>query len=137
MVKLTIFTPTYNRKNTLILGYEALCRQTKKEFIWLIIDDGSTDGTSELVHGWMLADNGFEIQYVYKENGGLHTGYNKAIELIETELCVCIDSDDYMPDDAVELILDYWTKNKSDDIAGFIGRDSFIDGKLIDRKSVV
>lgn len=92
MVKLTIFTPTYNRKNTLILGYEALCRQTKKEFIWLIIDDGSTDGTSELVHGWMLADNGFEIQYVYKENGGLHTGYNKAIELIETELCVCIDS---------------------------------------------
>lgn len=110
MVKLTIFTPTYNRKNTLILGYEALCRQTKKEFIWLIIDDGSTDGTSELVHGWMLADNGFEIQYVYKENGGLHTGYNKAIELIETELCVCIDSDDYMPDDAVELILDYWTK---------------------------
>ena len=82
----------------------------------------------------MLADNGFEIQYVYKENGGLHTGYNKAIELIETELCVCIDSDDYMPDDAVELILDYWTKNKSDDIAGFIGRDSFIDGTLIGGK---
>lgn len=134
MVDLTIFTPTFNRENTLVLGYEALKSQTCKDFIWLIIDDGSTDNTSMLVEKWKKIDNGFEIQYVYKENGGLHTGYNKAIELISTELCVCIDSDDYMPDNAVELILNFWLENKSDDIAGFIGRDSYTDGTLIGGK---
>ena len=50
----------------------------------------------------------------YKENGGLHTGYNKAIEMAESELCVCIDSDDYMPDDAIERIIDFWNKNKNE-----------------------
>ena len=75
MEKLTIFTPTYNRKKKLLLGYEALCRQTNKDFIWLIIDDGSTDDTGALVHAWEKKDNGFKIEYVYKENGGLHTGY--------------------------------------------------------------
>lgn len=134
MIKLTVFTPTYNRANTLRLGYEALCRQSNKNFIWLIIDDGSNDNTAEIVQSWQSLDNGFEIQYVYKENGGLHTGYNKAIELVNTELCVCIDSDDFMPDDAVENILDFWAKNKADDIAGFIGRDSYLDGTIIGGK---
>lgn len=131
MKLLTIFTPTYNRKDTLIKGYKALLRQKNKDFIWLIIDDGSSDDTKTVVHEWMNRDNGFEIQYVYKENGGLHTGYNKAIELIKTELCVCIDSDDYMADDAVEIIIDFWTQNKSKDLAGFIARDAYPNGTVI------
>lgn len=131
MKTLTIFTPTFNRRNTLFKGYEALLRQSNKDFIWLIIDDGSTDDTCAVVHEWMNNNNGFEIQYVYKENGGLHTGYNKALELIQTELCVCIDSDDYMADDAVEIILNFWNENKSDDIAGFIARDAYPDRKVI------
>lgn len=128
---LTIFTPTYNRKDTLIKGYEALLRQKNKDFIWLIIDDGSTDDTESVVYDWMNCDNGFEIQYVYKKNGGLHTGYNKALELIQTELCICVDSDDYLADDAVETILKFWTLNKSDDVAGFIARDAYPDGTVI------
>ena len=131
MSRLSIFTPTYNRAHTLVRTYESLCRQTCKDFEWLIVDDGSTDNTRLLVNIWMRNQQDFEIRYVYKENGGLHTAYNKAIELIETELCVCIDSDDYMPDDAVDLILDFWDLNKSDDIAGFIGRDYHVDGHLI------
>ena len=61
---------------------------------------------------------GFKIEYVKKENGGLHTGYNKAIELAQTELMVCVDSDDYMPGQAVEKILDFWKENGSDQYAG-------------------
>ena len=138
---LTVFTPTYNRAYCLHLGYEALKRQTCKDFRWLIIDDGSTDITKVLVTSWQSIDNEFEIEYVYKENGGLHTGYNKAIELMDTELCVCIDSDDYMPDNAVELILSFWGKHGCENYAGLIGQDYLltghsIGGKLPDVKSL-
>ena len=120
---LTVFTPSYNRAHTLGRTYMSLCRQTCKDFEWLIIDDGSTDNTRDVVQEWLFADNGFRIQYVYKENGGLHTGYNKAIELMETELCVCVDSDGWMPDDAVEKILSCWREKGTGDVAGIVGLD--------------
>lgn len=145
MPTLTVFTPAYNRSHTIGRTYESLCRQTCRDFEWLIIDDGSTDGTRELVQSWLqpplaphetkgnsfsgLCPAGFKIRYAYKENGGLHTGYNKAIELMETELCVCIDSDDWMPDDAVEKILNCWGEKGSDKVAGIIGLDYYSDSK--------
>lgn len=141
---LTIFTPSYNRADLLPRGYEALLRQTSHDFCWIIIDDGSKDNTRELIRSWFdpatKKEDGDHIigvskdapwlhmHYCYKENGGLHTGYNKAIELMDTEICVCIDSDDYMPDDAVELIVDFWNKNRSEDLSGFIGLDYYING---------
>ena len=111
---LTVFTPTFNRAYILHRCYESLLRQTNKNFIWLIIDDGSTDNTKKLVTEWMNKENGFEIRYEYKKNGGMHTAHNKAYELIDTELNVCIDSDDFMPDNAVELIVNFWDKYGSD-----------------------
>jgi len=90
----------------------------------MVIDDGSTDNTRELVQGYI--DNGghdFSIHYIYKENGGLYTGYNTAYANIETELCVCIDSDDYMPDDAVEKILKCWKERGGEKYAGILGLD--------------
>lgn len=122
-VSLTVFTPTYNRCGTLRRTYEGMLSQTNKDFIWQIIDDGSTDNTRETVAEWMSNDNGFEIRYHLKENGGLHTAYNKAIELTDTELIVCIDSDDYMPATAVDDIITYWEREKEEQIAGFIGLD--------------
>lgn len=141
MVPITVFTPAYNRADLLKRCYESMCRQTNKNFMWMIIDDGSTDNTKEVVDLWMLNNNGFEIQYYYKENGGLHTAYNEAIEHIDTELCVCIDSDDYMPDNAVEIILDFWKKNGSNEYAGIVGLDYTIDNHVIgdllpDKKSI-
>lgn len=141
MVPITVFTPAYNRVDLLKRCYESMCRQTNKNFIWMIIDDGSTDNTKEVVDLWMLNNNGFEILYYYKENGGLHTAYNEAIEHIDTELCVCIDSDDYMPDNAVEIILDFWKKNGSNEYAGIVGLDYTIDNHVIgdllpDKKSI-
>lgn len=181
MKTITVFTPTYNRKHTIHRTFESLCRQTCDDFEWLIIDDGSSDGTREWVESlgeklsgelselrklnelseakmlcvdWMGrffdrnvydgVDHGdcvelnsrnyfqiivhptpsthstspqlpppspLTITYIYKPNGGLYTGYNVAYQTILTELCVCIDSDDYMPDDAIEKILTLWKKH--------------------------
>lgn len=141
MAILTIFTPTYNRAYTLHKCYESLKRQTNKNFIWLIVDDGSTDNTKDLVNNWLKDNNGFEIRYVYKSNGGMHTGHNKAYELIDTELNVCIDSDDFITDNAVEKILNFWEKNKDDKYAGIIALDIFKNGQTVgsrlpNRKSI-
>ncbi|WP_020062958.1 glycosyltransferase family 2 protein [Bacillus sp. 123MFChir2] len=133
MKKLTIFTPTYNRAYCLHKCYESLKRQTNKDFIWLIIDDGSSDHTKELVSSWR-AENCIEINYYWQQNQGMHGAHNTAYELIDTELNVCIDSDDYMPDDAVEKILSFWMKYGSDEISGIIGLDSYTDGRIIGSK---
>ena len=134
MATLTVFTPTYNRAYVLKQCYDSLCRQTCKDFVWLIIDDGSSDNTKEIVDEWMANDNGFEIRYVYKQNGGMHTGHNKAYELIDTELNVCIDSDDFMPDDAVELIVNFWEENKDSNYSGIIALDVYKNGQVIGKE---
>ena len=123
MIELTVFTPTYNRAKLLERCYQSMKRQTCKDFTWLIVDDGSEDNTEQLVKKWICTTSEFRIQYIYKNNGGLHTAYNSAIEVIETPLCVCIDSDDFMPDTAVEMILDFWHKRGSNQYAGIVGLD--------------
>ena len=130
MPTLTVFTLTYNRAYCLNKCYESLLRQTCNDFEWLVVDDGSTDDTKELVDKW-IADKKIPIKYIYKENGGMHSGYNTAYDNIFTELAVCIDSDDYMTDDAVEKIVKFWEKNGSDDYAGIVGLDITKDGKVI------
>lgn len=127
---LTVFTPTFNRRELLTRCYESMCRQTNKDFVWMIVDDGSTDDTKKFADEWKK-NSDLEIRYIYKDNGGLHTAYNVAIENIDTELCVCIDSDDFMPDNAVELILNFWDKYGSDEYAGIVGLDFNMDGKVI------
>lgn len=121
---LTIFTPTFNRANYLGRLYNSLLVQKCKDFEWLVIDDGSTDGTEELIRGF-IQEGKIKIRYIYKENGGLYTGYNTAYANIESELSVCIDSDDFMPSDAVEIILDQWRERGSDSYAGIVGLDFY------------
>lgn len=130
-VILTVFTPAYNRAHTISRTYKSLLNQECKDFIWLIVDDGSTDNTAEIVRQWQQNDNGFEIQYIYKENGGMHTAHNTAYENIHTELNVCIDSDDCMGENAVKLILKKWEKVRDKGYAGIIGLDADFDGNVI------
>lgn len=127
---LTIFTPAYNRAHTLPRTYESLLRQTCKDFEWLIIDDGSTDNTREIVAEW-INENKIPIRYIQQENQGMHGAHNTAYRNINTELNTCIDSDDYMPDDAVEKIVTFWRDKGSDKFAGIIGLDQYEDGSVI------
>lgn len=129
MTSLTIFTPTYNRAYCLHNCYESLCRQTSKDFCWLVIDDGSTDNTRSLVAGW-IKEAKIAINYIYQENQGMHGAHNAAYKNIITEYNVCIDSDDYMPNNAVEIILSN-LKGLESRFAGLIGLDADASGNIL------
>ena len=104
---ITVFTPTYNRAKTLPRLYESLLSQTDKRFEWLIIDDGSTDTTEELVRNYMK-DCAFEIRYIKRENWGLSQTINQGAELARGDIFFRIDSDDYATPDAIETIYSNW-----------------------------
>lgn len=131
MATLTIFTPTYNRAHTLSRTYESLLNQGCKDFVWLIVDDGSSDDTAQLVQKWQAKNNGFEIYYLYKQNGGMHTAHNVAYENIGTELNVCIDPDDRLADNAVHKIIQKWEMVRYKGYAGIIGLDADFEGNII------
>ena len=133
MKTLTIFTPTYNRAYCLPRLYESLQRQSSKDFIWLVIDDGSKDQTEVQVKEWMKENenNGFLIQYIYKENGGVHTAMRLAYQRADTELIVTVSSDDYMPEGSVEMILRQWKADRSEQYAGIIALNMDKDGSVI------
>lgn len=130
MKTLTIFTPAYNRAHTIGRTYESLLRQTCDDFEWLIIDDGSTDNTQELVENW-IKDGKLPIRYIKQKNQGMHGAHNTAYRNITTELNTCIDSDDFMPDDAVEKIVGFWKRHGNIKYAGIIGLDQTEDGSII------
>ena len=130
MHTLTIFTPAYNRSHTLPRTYSSLLSQSCKDFEWLIIDDGSSDATKDLVTKW-IDDGKIPIRYIYQDNQGMHGAHNTAYKNITTELNICIDSDDYMPSNAVEKIVSFWKANGSDKYAGNVGLDYAEGGGLI------
>lgn len=130
MKTLTVITTTYNRAYCLHQVYESLKRQTSDDFVWLIVDDGSTDRTKELVDRWILEAE-VEIQYYYKPNGGMHTARNAAYERVKTPLNVIIDSDDWMTDNAVELIVNFWKQYGGAQYSGIISNNISAKGELI------
>lgn len=138
--KITVFTPAYNREALLPRLYQSLLDQERQDFVWLIVDDGSTDNTRVLIEAW-IQDGKIEIRYFYKPNGGLHTAYNLGIDKADTELFVCIDSDDYLPKTALDRILRLWDEQGGEKYAGIVGLDYSLDNKPIgdrlpDQKSI-
>lgn len=129
MKAITVFTPAYNRAHLLPRLYESLCRQTSDNFEWLIIDDGSIDDTKKLVEKWQ-SDNKIGINYKFKQNGGMHSAHNMAYDVINTDFNVCIDSDDFMPNNAIEIILSAII-DLNTDVAGIIGLDATSDNTII------
>lgn len=108
MSSVTILTPTYNRAAYLPRLYESLKAQTNRDFLWLVVDDGSEDDTQALLASYRRQD--VKIHYIRQENGGKHTALNRGIAEIRSELTFIVDSDDYLPENAVETILAYHEK---------------------------
>ncbi len=134
MKKLTIFTPAYNRAHLLPRLYESLKNQTCKDFVWLVVDDGSEDNTHDVIQNFRN-EKIIDIEYCFQENQGMHGAHNTAYSKIITELNTCIDSDDFMPFNAAELIVNKWNSiQDKEKFAGIAGLDATVDGKLIGTK---
>lgn len=127
MKTITIFTPTFNRAYILPQLYNSLCQQTKKDFVWLIVDDGSTDNTHQLIMDWMN-ENIINIEYFVQENGGKMRAHNKGVVLCETDFFMCVDSDDYVVNDCIESILSNLNDVYDDSVCGIIAYRGNIDG---------
>lgn len=119
MSVLTIFTPTFNRKAKLSELYDSLLRQTNQQFQWLIVDDGSGDGTGNLVQKW-ISERNIQIRYVYQENGGKMRAMARGIALCETPWMICVDSDDRLSENAVEIMMRNLYSANGDSNAGFV-----------------
>lgn len=131
---LTIYTPTYNRIALLKRVYKSLLNQSSKNFIWMIIDDGSDDNTKEIVEEWLKNEKGFKIEYFYKDNEGVHTARDFAYSHCNTELIVSIDSDDWLVNNAVETIEKFWKEKGKEEYAGIFGKCIFENGNEIGTK---
>lgn len=129
-MRITVFTPTYNREYILGKLYESLKRQTFTDFEWLIIDDGSEDDTKKLVEKWSKEKKEFSIRYYFFENSGKQREINRALDLARGELFFTVDSDDILTNDALEKI-DCWEKAlpKDKKFCGLAGSDGDMTGK--------
>lgn len=117
---ITVFTPTYNREMKLKQLYDSLCQQNNKNFRWLIVDDGSTDGTEKIVNSW-INEEIIDILYYKQENMGKMRAHNKGVELCETQYFLCVDSDDYIIPDAINIIKEkVCLIDSMDDVIGII-----------------
>lgn len=130
MPEITILTPAYNRGHLLGRLYQSLCNQSSKDFKWLIVDDGSQDDTKSVVQRW-FGHTDFEIDYIYKDNGGKHTALNKGIEVIDTRMTVIVDSDDVLLPDAIETILKYEKKYGGKSLTALSFLKVFSDGSPV------
>lgn len=129
----TVFTPTYNRAHLLNRAYQSLKEQTDKDFEWLIVDDGSTDKTRELVKKWMNEVN-FPIQYYYQPNSGKHVAINRGVAMARGFMFVILDSDDWLAPTALESIKRVWNsipKKERDQWAGVVGLYAYPSGKVV------
>ncbi|MCL2465435.1 MAG: glycosyltransferase family 2 protein [Micrococcales bacterium] len=104
---LTIVTPTYDRATTLPRLYDSLVAQTDRRFTWIVVDDGSTDDTEQIVQGF-AAQRRLDVTYVKQANGGKHTALNAGISRAASEATMIVDSDDWLTPDAVECVLARW-----------------------------
>ncbi len=132
---ITIFTPTYNRLKLLKRCYKSIASQTNKNFEWMVVDDGSTDGTKEYIDDIKKTAD-FKIIYIYKKNGGKASAHNEAVKVCEREFILILDSDDILTPDAIE-VLDKKSKmiRKDEKICGIVGNKGLIDsGDIVGKK---
>lgn len=140
MKTITIFTPTYNRAYILPNAYKSLLQQESLLFKWLIVDDGSTDNTEDLVNAW-IAENKIEINYIKQKNAGKMASHNKGATECDTELFMCLDSDDILCQNAIKSIVAHWNREKKESknilLSGIIAPKRVLNTKGLSAKKNV
>lgn len=106
---ISFFTPTYNRTHFLGRLYEMLLNQSLQQFVWIIVNDGSTDNTDEIVKQF-INDNKLPILYIHKYNGGKHSAFKVALDNCKTKYFQCMDDDDIYSKDSVKIYIDAWNQ---------------------------
>ena len=136
MALITIFTPTYNRKDLIERLYQSLLRQTQKNFEWLVVDDGSTDNTEQYFSDLLARQQPFPIRYVKQKNGGKHRAINNGVKNATGELFFIVDSDDYLTENAIDKI-NQWvaTLDKSHKWAGISGLKGYSKDSVVGQRS--
>lgn len=129
---LSIVTPVYNRAELIKNCYESLCRQTDLDFEWIVVDDGSTDGSAQVVKA--LPEAGFPVILAEQKNGGKHTALNASHPHVHGRYVLILDSDDYLVDTAVEQVRRGWERFDADDQIGMV---TFLKGSAVDDPSCV
>ena len=129
---LTIVTPVYNRCGLLKKCWESLAAQTDKDFEWIVVDDGSTDKSADMVRS--LPDAGFPVILIEKENGGKHTALNASHDHVHGKYVVILDSDDRLVETAVEQIREGWLRYEDSDHIGMV---TFLKGRTVDEPSCI
>lgn len=130
-MRITVFTPTYNRAYIIKNLFESLKEQTFKDFEWLVVDDGSEDGTTELFNVWSN-EHAFIVRYYSQENGGKHRAVNRGLQLAQGELFFIVDSDDQLPPNSLELVEKYYRQIEGDQsFAGVCGLKAFYNGSTV------
>ncbi|MBR5653168.1 MAG: glycosyltransferase family 2 protein [Prevotella sp.] len=129
---ITVFTPTYNRGHLLPTLYESICRQTFKDFEWIVVDDGSTDNTQQVMEGFMEDEHPFSIRYIKTPNGGKHRAVNRGVKEAKGELFFIADSDDQLTNDALQVVAETYEGVRDNTIIGGVcGLDCQKDGTII------
>lgn len=128
---ITVFTPTYNRAILLPRLYESLCAQSYKDFEWVVVDDGSVDGTEALLNEWVAAGI-LTIHYFKQLNGGKHRAINQGVRMATGDLFFIVDSDDFLPKNALENVIQrYATVSNDATVAGVAGRRMYDTGAVV------
>lgn len=131
MALFCVFTPTYNRAYTLTRLYESLKKQTFSDFVWTITDDGSTDDTDQLIQSF-IREGILDIRYNRCANGGKTRAVIAGAQHSDEELFLCVDSDDWLTEDALSRFHEKWEKVKSDEsVAGMIALRGYSNGEII------
>jgi glycosyltransferase involved in cell wall biosynthesis len=128
---ISVITPTYNRAYILRQCYESLCAQISPNFEWIVVDDGSTDDTKQLIDEF-IAEGKIPINYYHQPNGGKHRAHNLGVKHANGELIVCLDSDDQLSPDAISSAIDTWTSLNTESTIGILApRGDLVSHKRI------
>lgn len=133
-VKITIVTPSYNRAHTLNRVYDSLKNQIFKDFKWVIMDDGSTDNTKELVESFQK-ENLIKIEYFWNENQHKFVTVFEGIKKVTSKYFMIVDSDDSYPIDSLQILFDEVDEIlDQDEFISVMGLSQYTDGKIVGDK---